>query len=60
MDRRIGLINLNQIMGLIKSNQDIQSRKIAICSIMIDEKTLNHDIHDTQSRLVHLGNIFEA
>ena len=44
-------------MGLIKSNQDIQSLHIDRFSIMTDGRTLNSDRQDTKSCL---GILFEA
>ena len=56
--QRMGLINLDQIieliksdqgMGLINLNQDIHSLQISRCSIMTDGKTFNTERQETQS-----------
>ena len=48
-DQRIELVKLNQGMGLIISNQDIQLCRISRSSIIANGKTLNRDKQDIQS-----------
>ena len=47
-------------MIIIKFNQEIQLWNIARCSIIMDGKTLNHDIQDTQSNWLHMVILFES
>ena len=47
-------------MGLIKLNQYIQSWRIGRCPIKEDGKTLNRNIQEAQSRLVHMGILLES
>ena len=58
--QRIEIIKSNQGMVLIKSNQDIQYWHMAICSVIIDDKTLNHESQDNQSCWLHMVILFEA